>query len=1263
MLVFAELGMAQPPHPLNPPATPSTFHPNSYGPVKGPQNRVPPALNNTTWTAIGPASLSTGAGNVSGRVTGLAVDPTNANNIYSAAAGGGVWQSTDGGTTYNPLTDNQGTLAMGAIAVAPSNHLKIYAGTGEANNSGDSNYGLGILVSNDGGATWSLSTGPSGAFNRRAVAQISVDPTNANTAYTAVGGYDENGLSGNTGIYKTTDGGTTWTNMTAANGKDSTYPWSAVVVDPNTPTIVYAAHGEAFGNGTANGIYRSTDSGSTWSLLTGTNAPSGAGTGRYALAVGPSASTAGSHVLYVAISDPNTYGLNKFLVSSNADAGTAATPTFTDRTSTTPDFLGAANGSGQGWYDIVILVNPANAADVYAAGVVTYSSNTHAVIRSTTSGASWTDITTVGGVEPHTDNHAMAFDPSGKLLLGNDGGVWRYDPTGPSWTNLNGNLNTIQFTGIGLTGISTSPIGGGSQDNGTEKYTGTLVWSAIDGGDGGLTQISQTLATRWYHVAPPQSFGNCCFFRRSDDSGSTWMNKTGFTFNSANFYPPFTVDPSNGNHLFIGLDYVNESTTQGDSWTAVGTPGTAGFNPSDFNVDSVAFAPGTTTIYAAVGGEFAANSQIYVTTNHGTLWTQHNLPVGGRVNEIDVDPNDATGQTAYAAINTFNGASGQVYKTVNGGETWTNISGNLPAVPTWSLQVDTDANHTVYVSDETGVYSSISPYSTWTAYGTGLAHGQGVQLQLNRTLHVLALATHGRGVWEILTQSGGVTNVTSSTTNGTYGTGANISIQVTFNEVVTVTGTPKLQLNSAGSANYVSGSGTNTLTFTYTVAAGENNPHLDELSTRALILNGGTISEPTGDPAILTLPAPGAAGSLGANKNLVISTLSCVYSLPANSATFGSPGGSRTFSVTAGTGCLWTVSDYTGWVIITSGSPGSGNGAVGYTVAKNTSASPRVASLTIDGMSFTITQNGVVADKVGIFRSSVVMTAEDVDGDIAWSSPPDRAFLFGAAGDVVIKGDWDGSGLIRLGIYRPSAAMFALDMNNNGVWDPAPCGTPPCDRFGFFGQSGDTPLVGDWTGDGISKIGIFRPSTNLFALDINNDLAYESGIDKIGHFGSSGDVPILGDWTGDGITKVGIYRASASLFAEDINNNLAWDAGIDKAGVFGAPGDTPILGDWTGDGITKIGIFRSSVLLWGLDANNNLSWDPGIDKSGVFGATGDQWVVGDWDGSGVTRIGIFRPSNALWGLDKNGNLAWDPGIDLSGAFGAANDVPFVGKWQ
>jgi hypothetical protein len=771
----AFLANAQQPEvrPRNPPALPSDA--SSSRPV--PPESVPaapfgaetagPTLGSSVWAPIGPASLQSGGGLDSGRITGVAVDPTNSNNIYIAAAGGGVWNTTNGGTTWTALTDGQTTLSMGSIAIAPTDHLKIYAGTGEANNSLDSNHGNGILVSNNGGSTWTLETA-GGAFAGVEVGQIAIDPTNENTAYAAVGGYGENAsYFTNAGIWKTTNGGTTWTNLTSGVEPYSTdFAWTAVVVDPNTPSIIYAAAGDieysTYSGYTTNGVYRSTNSGTTWALLS--NAPNGSSnsaTGRIALAVSPAAKSSGLHVLYAAVESLSTSGLLYFVRSDNADA---ATPTFTDLTSGTPNFMGS-----QGWYDIGLNVD-ANGV-VYADGV-SYGSD---ILRSTNLGVTWNDITVISGVEPHTDHHAIVFDSSNRMLDGNDGGIWRYDSTVPSWTDLNGNLNTIQLEGIGLHPTSETTVVGGSQDNGTELYSNNTVWSQVDGGDGGFAQFSQTNPSYCYAVHTVDSFGSAGFFRVSSSScasGTFVPETTGFVNANSDFYPPFVVDPTNGSHLLIGLDRVYETTNAGALWTPISTPGSNGFDnvvsSQTYNVDTVALAAANesypATIYAATGGGSTyGSSLIFVSTNDGGSWTEHNLPIctsgghysaGCKVNQIVADPNDPTNQTAVAVTSNFTGTSGgHVYGTTNAGATWTDISSGLPDLPTWSAQIDTDPNQTIYVSNDTGVYSSTIPYTTWSAYGTGLPNAQGYDLELNRSFHVLAVATHGRGAWEILTPS------------------------------------------------------------------------------------------------------------------------------------------------------------------------------------------------------------------------------------------------------------------------------------------------------------------------------------------------------------------------------------------------------------------------------------------------------------------------------------------------------------------------------
>ena len=722
---------------------------------------VPLVLSSSNWSPLGPAPIASGqrpgGGPVSGRIAGIAADPNNANILYVAPAGGGVWKTTDGGATWNPLTDTQSTLSMGAIAVAPSSPQVIYAGTGEANNSGDSNFGRGVLVSTNGGSSWTLRNA-GGAFDRKAISEIAVDPSDANTVYIAISGGGVNGVGGNNGVWKSTNGGATWTNTTVGVSGN---PWSSVRIDLNTSgttATLYAAVGNIFGSGD-NGVYKTTNGGATWSKLTA--APGGSASGRIVVAV----SKSNSQVLYVSAQGVSPFGA-LYKIERSDNGGT----TFTDLTAGTPNYMG-----GQGWYDTTLIVDPTNSAIVYAAGAAGFDS----VLRSTNSAVNWTDISGANGVGPHVDHHAAAFDANGKFLDGDDGGIYRYDPTIPSWTHLNGTttfLSTIQFQGVGLHPSNINNAAGGSQDNGTEQYTGTLSWTLAEGGDGGHVEFSKTNALRVYHQAPVDSFGSANFFRRSDSGGAggTWVGKvSGITDNTdstQNFYAPFAVDPGNGDRVLYGARHLWESTNGGDSWTALG----AAFGA---NIDSIGLSPSdSNTIYVSAAGS------TYVTTNHGVTWTLHNLPVGSRVADIQVDHTTAT--IAYAVVSNFT-SGGNVFKTTNGAANWTNISGDLPNLPAWSFQADPNTANLYYVALDDGVYTTTNGGATWSRFGTGLPDAQVLQIELNSALGVLGAATHGRGAWEILTSAPTTLTYTGDTT-GNYHDSAKLSATLT----VTATSAP-----------------------------------------------------------------------------------------------------------------------------------------------------------------------------------------------------------------------------------------------------------------------------------------------------------------------------------------------------------------------------------------------------------------------------------------------------------------------------------------
>ena len=401
-------------------------------------------LDTTIWTALGPAPIVDGyqfanSGEpVSGRVAGVAADPKNPDIDYIAAAGGGVWKTVNAGRSWTPLTDDQSTLFMGAISVAPGDGRVIYAGTGEADNSGDSDYGHGILVSRDGGAHWALTTA-GGAFERETVARIAIDPTDAAIAYAAVADFGVNGLiNGNTGIWKTTDYGAHWTDTTRDAGFDPYDPYSDVVIDALDPRVVYGAIGNAAGNAT-NGVLKSTDGGVTWAY--DGDLPAGDGDGWIKLAISP------TNPNYVYASIANGYlgsgpfgSLQGLYQSTDAGATWALKPN-------TPNYLGT-----QGWYDNTIAVDPSDPQAIYAGGQVDYNTGGTAIVESRDGGDSWSDLSIgVDGHGPHTDHHALAFDADGRLLDGNDGGIWRLDdptPGGLHWADLNTNIDTIQYTGI-----------------------------------------------------------------------------------------------------------------------------------------------------------------------------------------------------------------------------------------------------------------------------------------------------------------------------------------------------------------------------------------------------------------------------------------------------------------------------------------------------------------------------------------------------------------------------------------------------------------------------------------------------------------------------------------------------------------------------------------------------------------------------------------------------------------------------------------------
>ncbi len=231
------------------------------------------------------------------------------------------------------------------------------------------------------------------------------------------------------------------------------------------------------------------------------------------------------------------------------------------------------------------------------------------------------------------------------------------------------------------------------------------------------------------------------------------------------------------------------------------------------------------------------------------------------------------------------------------------------------------------------------------------------------------------------------------------------------------------------------------------------------------------------------------------------------------------------------------------------------------------------------------------SDSIGVRRANFVF--QDTTGDGGWNVG-DSIFRFGIPGDTPITGDWDGDGFDEIGVHRGN--YFFLDLSGDGAWSAG-------DVAYRFGNVGDTPIIGDWDGDGADNIGVHRK--NFFFLDATGDGAWNRG-DLIQRFGIVGDTPITGDWDGDGTDNIGIHRGN--FFFLDASANGAWSAG-DVVYRFGNPGDMPLIGDWDGDGKDNIGLQRGRTFF--LDNDGDGRWSKN-DRSYAFGTDTDTGIAGRW---------------------------------------------------
>jgi hypothetical protein len=741
----------------------------------------------SSWVNLGPAPLEStdpryqdpflsnyGAGwhENSGRTTDVEVHPNDPDLIYIGTAMGGVWKTTNGGASWDPLFDDQPTLAIGDMELAPGNPEVIYVGTGEASTNQDAYYGLGVFKSTDGGQTWN-EVGD-GEFESKSVFRIQVR-----------GGGDIVYVATNRGLYKSTNGGDDF-DLILAPGNPALFQSfiSDMVVLPNSGGSKLIAAVGWRGGKTTNGLWFSKNSGATWTHLDPPGFADQSDIGRTSLAV----SNAAPKLVYALVQDAGCFNfggcfegtvLNGIYRSTTGPNGpwtmVADAEYLAGRPGTAqdPDKIGGGYAPGvQAWYNQYLEIDPTNPDDVVF--------GLEEVWNSTDGGDSWDAIGRYWNfcyanppwpespwcnADPetntttHPDQHGATFvaDGSGDpiLFVVNDGGIWRQQGPGfdnDSWENLNTNLSTVQF--YGAEASSDGTVAGGTQDNGHLEYQGTPEWAEIAGGDGGDTIVHPTNGD--YQVEEYVF----ALLSKTIDGGVTWTQIPPPDPNPR-FIAPFQLDPENWDRWAVGGQRIYVSTrgwnTTTNTWKVkmnLGFPRQASAvdiydgvvyagwcgpcNPGDFTGPGT-FAAGLVT---NVGGANLNHPNSY---HHAA---GNGLP-GRYITGVTIDPSDPmhviVEVSGYARRWIPSDGHGHVFESWDGGENFDDISGDLPDAPA-NDGIFLDGR--LFVGTDVGVYEYLGGGS-WATVGDNLPNTSALDLFAVPGSTILGTATHGRGAWTI----------------------------------------------------------------------------------------------------------------------------------------------------------------------------------------------------------------------------------------------------------------------------------------------------------------------------------------------------------------------------------------------------------------------------------------------------------------------------------------------------------------------------------
>ncbi|MFI5219545.1 MAG: glycosyl hydrolase [Bacteroidia bacterium] len=700
----------------------------------------PETFSGLAFRSIGPAKTS-------GRVIDFAVNPNNTKEYFVAAASGGVWKTSNGGITYNPVFDNEGSYSIGCVKMDPNNSNVVWVGSGENNNQRSVAYGDGVYKSEDGGKSWKNT----GLKNSEHIGMIAIDPKNSDVVYVAAYGPLWS-PGGDRGIYKTADGGKTWKQILFVSENTG---FNEVHMDPRNSNVLYAcAHQRRrqvytyISGGPESNIYKSTDAGATWDTLK-KGLPE-VDKGRIGLAISP----VNPDYVYAIIEASDKKGgvfrsVNRGAswdkMSDNATAGNYYQEIFCDPKDVDKVF----------YMDFWVMV-------------------------SKDGGKSFNKI---GEKYKHVDNHAIWIDPSETkhLLVGCDGGIYETYDFGANW-EFKDNLPVTQFYKVAVDNAAPFyNVYGGTQDNNSMGGPSRTIsangitnadWFFTLEGDGYETQIDPENPDIVY---PQYQYGG--LVRYDKKNGETVDIRPVEEENEPalrwNWDSPLLISSHKNTRLYFGANKLFRTDDRGDSWTVIsgdlsrqldrnklpvmgkvwGMDAVAKNQSTDFYGQLVSIAESYFDENHLVVG--TDDGLIHVTKDSGKTWTKVDPATGGtgvpeRTYVNQIIPSNHDKNIFYATFNhhRYGNFKPYVYKSADGGIIWTPIQGNLPERGSvYSITEDPVNRDLLFAGTEFGVYFTIDGGKKWIRLKGGLPTIAVRDIAIQKRENDLVIATFGRGYY------------------------------------------------------------------------------------------------------------------------------------------------------------------------------------------------------------------------------------------------------------------------------------------------------------------------------------------------------------------------------------------------------------------------------------------------------------------------------------------------------------------------------------